>query len=87
MVTFKQMQLGSDKTYLIQWVNKIVRTNQYKQILNLDVHHDFFQEEENVELHEKLEQTESMKRRLNDHVTELQGQLVMERRSQLCSIQ
>ena len=45
------------------------------------------QEEENVELREKLEQTETLKRRLNDQVTELQGQLVMEQRSQLCCIQ
>ena len=45
------------------------------------------QEEQNVELLDKLEQIEGMKKRLNDVVTELQGQLaIVEQRSNFCSI-
>lgn len=37
---------------------------------------------------EQLQQSETMRRRLNDHVTELQGQLAIEeQRSKICSIQ
>lgn len=51
---------------------------------------DFYvivQEEQNEELLDKLEQIEGMKRRLNDVVTELQGQLaIVEQRSNFCTI-
>lgn len=45
-------------------------------------------EEELQTTNEQLKQSEMMRRRLNDHVTELQGQLAIEeQRSKFCSIQ
>ena len=45
-------------------------------------------EEELQTASEQLQQSETMRRRLNDHVTELQGQLAIEeQRSKFCNIQ
>ena len=45
-------------------------------------------EEELQATGEQLQQSETMRRRLNDHVTELQGQLAIEeQRSKFCIIQ
>lgn len=45
-------------------------------------------EEELQTTNEQLQQSEMMRRRLNDHVTELQGQLAIEeQRSKFCTIQ
>ena len=43
------------------------------------------QDQEVLSVHEQLEQSENMRRRLNDQVTELQGQLAIEeQRSRFC---
>ena len=45
-------------------------------------------EEELQTTNEQLQQSEMMRRRLNDHVTELQGQLAIEeQRSKFCTVQ
>ena len=45
------------------------------------------QEEDLEEVSEQLQKSEGMRRRLNDHVTELQGQLAIEeQRSRFCTI-
>lgn len=56
----------------------------YEQLDSKKVH----LEEELQTSTEQLQQSEMMRRRLNDHVTELQGQLAIEeQRSKFCTIQ
>jgi len=74
--------------YVLSLDKKLTRPKDQKYFLNFIWPYNYsIQEEQLTSVSEQLQQSEGMRRRLHEQVTELQGRLALEeQRSKVCSI-